>query len=76
VPFQWLQFYLDDDALLAEIEQKYGSGDPSMLTGDVKQILIDVLNDVIAKFRKQRAAVTDDVLESFMSVRNMQQRTK
>jgi tryptophanyl-tRNA synthetase len=71
VPYQWLTFYLDDDERLAEIALKYGRGDPDMLTGHVKSILVDVLNDIIADFKRRRAAVTDDVLDAFMRVRQM-----
>ena len=42
VPYQWLQFFLEDDDKLAEIKEKYGKGE--MMTGEVKQILIDTLN--------------------------------
>jgi len=38
VPFQYLQFFLEDDAKLAEIKEKYSSGE--MLTGEVKAVLI------------------------------------
>lgn len=41
VPFKWLRFFLDDDARYAEIERDYGSG--AMLTGEVKQQLVSVL---------------------------------
>mmetsp|Transcript_72423 Transcript_72423/g.100426 ORF Transcript_72423/g.100426 Transcript_72423/m.100426 type:complete len:90 (-) Transcript_72423:904-1173(-) len=41
VPFQYLQFFLEDDEQLADIEKKYSSGE--MLTGEVKQILIKCL---------------------------------
>ena len=41
VPFQWLRFFLEDDAKLAEIEEKYGKGE--MMTSEVKSILIEVL---------------------------------
>jgi tryptophanyl-tRNA synthetase len=42
VPFQYLQFFLEDDDKLAEIKEKYGKGE--MMTGEIKQILIDCLS--------------------------------
>ena len=41
VPYKWLRFFLDDSARFDEITRDYGSG--AMLTGDVKQQLISVL---------------------------------
>jgi len=41
VPFQYLQFFLEDDEQLEDIRKKYGSGE--MMTGEVKQVLIGVL---------------------------------
>jgi tryptophanyl-tRNA synthetase len=41
VPYQYLRFFFDDDAKLAEIEEKYGKGE--MLTAEVKEILIKCL---------------------------------
>jgi len=41
VPYQYLKFFMDDDAKLEEIGQKYSKGE--MLTGEIKAILIEVL---------------------------------
>ena len=48
VPFQYLSFFLEDDAKLAEIKEKYGKGE--MLTGEVKQILVECLCEFLAEF--------------------------
>ena len=48
VPFQYLQFFLEDDEQLEDIRKKYGSGE--MMTGEVKQVLIGVLQKFIAEF--------------------------
>ena len=48
VPFQWLTFFLEDDEKLEEIRVKYSKGD--MLTGEVKQVLIKVLQDFVKEF--------------------------
>lgn len=69
VPFQYLRFFLDDDAKLEEIRQKYSKGE--MLTGEVKKVLIDLLVKLVKQHQEVRAAVTDSVIDSFMTVRNM-----
>lgn len=48
VPYQYLTFFLDDDVELEEIKQKYQKGE--MLTGEVKAILIDVINKFLKEF--------------------------
>lgn len=48
VPFQWLRFFLEDDAQLADIEKRYGSGE--MLTGEVKAVLIECLQKFVKDF--------------------------
>lgn len=48
VPYQYLKFFYDDDAKLAEIADKYGKGE--MMTGEVKVILIECLQKVVADF--------------------------
>lgn len=45
IPYNYLRFFLEDDSKLAEIEQKYGSGE--MLTGEVKNYLIEILQGII-----------------------------
>jgi tryptophanyl-tRNA synthetase len=45
VSYQWLTFFLEDDEKLEEIKQKYSKGE--MLTGEVKKILIDTLNEFL-----------------------------
>eukprot|EP00850_Spirogloea_muscicola_P023205 SM000337S12901 [mRNA] locus=s337:61905:65533:- [translate_table: standard] len=69
VPVKYLSFFLDDDAELEHIKQEYGAG--RMLTGEVKKRLIDVLTEMIENHRQARANVTDEVLDMFMSVRQM-----
>ena len=71
VAYQWLKFMLDDDEQLRDIGERYARGDPTMLTGHVKQVLIDVLNKIIARHQAARAQLTDDVVDTFMAVRAM-----
>lgn len=71
VPYQWLKFFLDDDEELARIEKDYSSG--AMLTGEVKAVLVALLQRMAAKHQAARAAVTDDMVRIFLSKRNMRQ---
>jgi len=70
VPYQWLRFFEPNDAKLADIAQKYRSGE--MLTGEIKQILIDTLNPMLLQHQESRKAVSDDLVRQFMSVRPLQ----
>jgi len=69
VPYQYLKFFLDDEQKLEEIRIKYASGE--MLTGEVKTILINVLSELVQRHQDARNAVSDDVIDAFMSVRKM-----
>ena len=69
VPFQYLQFFLEDDEQLEDIRKKYGSGE--MMTGEVKQVLIGVLQKFIAEFQERRKKVTNKDVEAFMAVRKI-----
>ena len=68
--YQWLTFFLPDDDKLADIAQKYSSGD--MLTGEVKAVLIAQLTEIVTAHQQARAAVTDDIVREFMSVRPLE----
>lgn len=48
VPFQYLEFFLEDDEQLEDIRQKYSKGE--MLTGEVKQVLIEVIQKFLKEF--------------------------
>jgi len=50
-----------------QIGEKYRTG--VMLTGEVKQRLIDVLTPMVLEHQRRRAAVTDDTVQTFMAVR-------
>ena len=69
VPFQYLQFFLEDDNRLEEIREKYSKGE--MLTGEVKQELIKCLQEFIHQFQERRKKVTDDDVKKFMEVRKI-----
>ena len=67
VPFQYLQFFLEDDARLEEIREKYGKGE--MLTGEVKALLIDEVQKFVARFQERRSKITDEDVKHFTSIR-------
>jgi tryptophanyl-tRNA synthetase len=67
VPFQYLTFFLEDDARLAEIKDKYSRGE--MLTGEVKKELISLLQAFVAEHQRRRAEVTDALIDEFMRIR-------
>lgn len=67
ISVKYLSFFLEDDAELENIKQEYGAG--RMLTGEVKKLLIEVLTNMVERHRKARAAVTDEMVDVFMSAR-------
>ncbi|KAI5326773.1 PREDICTED: tryptophan--tRNA ligase [Prunus dulcis] len=61
LPFKYLSFFMDDDAKLEAIRKarlEYSAG--RVLTGEVKQLLIQVLTELVERHRRARAAVTDE----------------
>ncbi|EGC35562.1 tryptophanyl-tRNA synthetase [Dictyostelium purpureum] len=69
ITYEYLTFLLEDDDQLKEIAEKYSTG--KMLTGEIKQILIDIMVKIIARHKEARSKVTDEVLNSFMSIRKL-----
>jgi tryptophanyl-tRNA synthetase len=69
VPWKYLNFFLDDDAKLAQIGESYSSG--KMLTGEIKAELIQVLTDLTRRHQEARSRVTESVVDAFMAVRPM-----
>ncbi|XP_065833309.1 tryptophan--tRNA ligase, cytoplasmic-like [Oscarella lobularis] len=69
VPYQYLTFFMDDDKRLAEIKEAYEKGE--MLTGELKQILIQVLQELVAEHQRRRAEVTDEMIREFMTPRKL-----
>ncbi len=62
--FQWLRnLLLEDDERMREIAEKYSSGE--MLTGEIKEILIEELNQFLEK-HQNRKKNADDLVEKMM----------
>lgn len=58
---------MEDDEKYAEIGEKYSKGE--MMTGEVKDILIDILGAVIKKHQEARKGVTNEIVMEWMAVR-------
>jgi tryptophanyl-tRNA synthetase len=52
VACQWLKYFEHDDKKLTEIYDKYAKGD--LLSGEVKAILIDKINEILLEHQKRR----------------------
>lgn len=63
IAFQWLRYFLDDDDELVKIANAYKSG--KMLSGELKKITINVVNDIIRKHNEAKAKVTPEIVERF-----------
>jgi tryptophanyl-tRNA synthetase len=63
VSYQWLTFFEEDDKKLKKIHDDYKSG--KMLTGEVKTILVDKLNEFLKRHQKGREKAKNK-LEKFM----------
>jgi tryptophanyl-tRNA synthetase len=64
VAYQYLRFFLEDDAELERLKIDYSSG--KMLTGDVKSILISALTKLVLDHQIARAKVTEEIVDQFM----------
>jgi len=60
---------LDDDKKLEKIRNSYSKGE--LLTGQVKQILIEVLCELVSRHQIARKSTTDDVIDAFMAIRKL-----
>ncbi|GAA6024807.1 hypothetical protein JCM11491_005614 [Sporobolomyces phaffii] len=63
VSYQYLTFFLDDDAEVEQIAQDYRSG--KLLTGELKQKTISMLQDFVKAFQERRAQVTEETVKIF-----------
>jgi len=50
--FQWLTYFEPDDEKLVEIKRQYAAGD--LLSGELKQILVDTITPMILEHQKKR----------------------
>uniref|UniRef100_UPI00398E5C7B tryptophan--tRNA ligase, cytoplasmic-like n=1 Tax=Pristiophorus japonicus TaxID=55135 RepID=UPI00398E5C7B len=69
VSYMYLTFFLEDDEKLDKIKQDYSSG--KLLTGELKKILIETLQPIIAAHQVRRKQVTDEMVKQFMTPRKL-----
>ncbi|XP_037439868.1 tryptophan--tRNA ligase, cytoplasmic [Triticum urartu] len=67
VSIKYLNFFLEDDDELERIKKAYKEG--RMLTGEVKQLLVTVLSEMVERHKRARARVTEEMVDAFMAVR-------
>lgn len=72
VSYIYLTYFEDDDNKLAEAYKSYKEG--TLLTGELKKMAIDLLQEYVQQFQARRATVTDQVLEEFMRPRKLEWR--
>ncbi len=63
VSYQWLMFFEEDDERLKQIYQEYKSG--KMLSGEIKAILIEKINKILAEHQKRREKAKSQI-EKFL----------
>lgn len=69
VPYQLLKFFLEDDAELEKIRVTYTSGE--LLSGEIKKLAFECLQPIVTAHQESRKAVTDEILELFMTPRKL-----
>ncbi|GAQ43710.1 hypothetical protein AtubIFM55763_008932 [Aspergillus tubingensis] len=70
VSYVYLTYFEEDDAKLEEIYKNYKSGE--LLTGELKKMTIEVLQQYVAAFQEKRKEVTDEVLAAYMKPRKLE----
>ncbi|KAE8586713.1 hypothetical protein XENTR_v10021736 [Xenopus tropicalis] len=69
VSYMYLTFFLEDDERLEQIKQDYSSG--ALLTGELKKLLIETLQPMIAAHQERRKHVTEETVKQFMMPRKL-----
>ncbi|XP_075222776.1 tryptophanyl-tRNA synthetase [Lycorma delicatula] len=69
ISYQYLTFFLEDDDKLHKIKEDYESG--ALLTGELKKMLIERVQPIIAEHQKRRATITDEVVKRVMTPRKL-----
>ncbi|CAL9729548.1 hypothetical protein MOUN0_H01552 [Monosporozyma unispora] len=64
VAYQYMKFFKDDDKFLAETYESYKKGD--ILSGEMKKMCIEVLQEFVKEFQERRANITNEDLDKFM----------
>lgn len=69
ISYQWLKFFLEDDDQLDQLRKDYTSG--ALLTGDLKRVLIIILQDVVSEYQDWRRNIEDNIVKDFMQPRDL-----
>lgn len=66
VAYQWLYYLFEnDDEKMAKIKKEYESGE--MLSGEIKKLLIDKVNEVLENHRRDKEkAISENLLDKYM----------
>ncbi|GAA5803699.1 hypothetical protein EDC94DRAFT_691842 [Helicostylum pulchrum] len=64
VAYQYLSFFMEDDAELQKIHDSYKTGE--LMTGELKKICIDVLQKFVTDFQERKSKVTDELVSYYM----------
>lgn len=70
VAYTYLSYFLEDDEELADLEQKYRSGE--LLTGEMKARCIKELQKFVADFQERREKVDWEIMRSYMNPRKLE----
>jgi len=65
VCIKYLNFFLDDDERYESIKAEYAKGD--LLSGELKKILIEILQQFVANHQEARKKVDDETIKKFFS---------
>lgn len=65
-----LSYFEDDDEKLKKIEDSYRSGE--LLTGELKKMAIELIQEYVKEFQARRKEVSDDVMRQFMTPRKLE----
>ena len=69
VSYIYLTYFLEDDAELEKIYNDYKRGD--LLTGELKKMAIELLQEFVQAFQKERELVTDEKRNEYMRPRKL-----
>ncbi|OCF41674.1 tryptophan-tRNA ligase [Kwoniella heveanensis CBS 569] len=63
IAYQYLSFFEEDDSKMERLANEYRAG--TLSTSEMKQACIEKLQEVVAEFQKNRAAVTEEHLKYY-----------
>ncbi|KNG88060.1 tryptophanyl-tRNA synthetase, cytoplasmic [Aspergillus nomiae NRRL 13137] len=69
VSYIYLTYFEEDDAKLEEVYKSYKSGE--LLTGELKKMAIEALQEYVHHFQERRGLVSDEVLDEYMRPRKL-----